>query len=82
MYRRNIEYRRASALKPHPKDVRNHPAGQIRRLGESIAHYGITNPIFVDENDVVLAGHARLQAAKALGITENPGHRPARAQRC
>ena len=45
MYRRNIEYRRASALKPHPKDVRNHPAGQIRRLGESIAHYRITNPI-------------------------------------
>jgi ParB-like chromosome segregation protein Spo0J len=56
------------ALKGHPNNIRTHPAKQIRRLEQSIQQFGFTNPLLVDENNVILAGHARWQAAKALGL--------------
>lgn len=67
-----VEQRKTRGLRPHPNNVRNHPAAQIERLCASIRQYDFTSPIVVDENDVILAGHARWMAAKKLGLARVP----------
>lgn len=59
-------------LKPHPKNARTHSKKQIRQIADSIERFGFTNPILIDENNAVLAGHGRLAAAKLLGLPEVP----------
>ena len=72
MRRRQIEYRKVSELKPHPKNVRAHPAKQINLLVKSIKQFGVTNPPLIDENDVILAGHARVLAVEKACLNEVP----------
>ena len=45
---------------------------QIAQIAASIAEFGFTNPILIGEDEVIIAGHGRLMAAKALGLTEVP----------
>jgi ParB-like chromosome segregation protein Spo0J len=70
--RRPIEYRKISEPKRHPKNVRTHPAKQIHLLVKSIKQFGFTNPILIDEKNVILAGHARLLAAQKADLNEVP----------
>ena len=72
MHWRQLEFQKIGAIKPHPKNARTHPAKQIRRLVESINQFGFTSPLLVDENNVILAGHARWQAAKEAGLKVVP----------
>lgn len=72
MVDRFVEHRRTKSLKPHPSNVRIHSGAQIQRIAESIQQFGFTNPALIDENDVTLAGHARVLAAKKLSLTEIP----------
>jgi DNA modification methylase len=72
MVDRQIELRGKHSLKPHPNNVHNHSGEQIRRLAKSIKKFGFTNPVLIDENDFILAGHARVLAAKTLGLSEVP----------
>jgi DNA modification methylase len=72
MVDRQIEYRSPRSLKPHPNNVRNHSGEQLRRLAKSIKEFGFTNPALIDENDLILAGHARILAAKTLGLSKIP----------
>ena len=58
-------------LKPFPGNPRRHPEDQIARLMRSIERVW-TNPILIDETRTILAGHARLEAAKGLGRSEVP----------
>jgi DNA modification methylase len=58
-------------LKPFPGNPRRHPEDQIARLMKSIERVW-TNPILIDETGTILAGHARLEAAKRLGRSEVP----------
>jgi hypothetical protein len=58
-------------LKPFPANPRRHPEAQLAGLMKSIAKIW-TNPILIDESATILAGHARLEAAKRLGLTEVP----------
>ena len=51
---------------------RTHSADQIQRIAASMAEFGWTNPILVDEEGQILAGHGRLLAAKELGLSEVP----------
>jgi DNA modification methylase len=70
---RNGETRNPHSLTPHPNNaVRVHSTQQIRRLTESIKEFGFTRPVLIDENDVILAGHACTVAAKKLGLAEIP----------
>jgi DNA modification methylase len=55
-------------LRPNSSNVRTHSKGQIAELASTIRHFGFTNPILADENHCILAGHARWQAAKQLGL--------------
>jgi DNA modification methylase len=67
-----VIYRPVSALKPDPRNARTHPKRQIEQLVRSIQEFGFTNPILIDEADVLIAGHGRLRAAKELGLTDVP----------
>jgi len=59
-------------LKPYSKNSRTHTTEQIEQVCNSIKEFGWTSPILIDEKNIILAGHARSQAAKKLGITEVP----------
>ena len=61
-----------SALKPYAQNARTHSKKQIQQIADSITEFGFTNPILVDGNNGVIAGHGRLEAAKVLGLTEVP----------
>jgi ParB-like chromosome segregation protein Spo0J len=45
---------------------------QLRQIGDSIKAFGWTNPILIDGDRVVIAGHGRLEAAISLGIVQVP----------
>jgi DNA modification methylase len=68
----NVRSLPISALQPHPRNARTHSKHQIHQLAESIRIFGFTNPILVDKNDRIIAGHGRWRAAKGLGMTQVP----------
>ena len=59
-------------LVPYERNARTHSDEQIEQIRSSIAEFGFTAPILVDEESGILAGHGRLEAAKALGLPEVP----------
>lgn len=67
-----IEPKKVSDLIPYEKNSRAHTEAQIQQLSNAINEWGFTIPILVDDQNVVLAGHARLQAAKSLGMESVP----------
>jgi ParB-like chromosome segregation protein Spo0J len=67
-----ITYRRVGDLTPDPGNARTHPKRQIDQLKASIEAFGFTNPILADPEGNIIAGHGRLQAARAMGLTEVP----------
>lgn len=67
----NITYRSVGELKEYAKNPRkNDPA--VDKVAESIKEFGFKNPIIIDANDIIIAGHTRLKAAKKLGLKEVP----------
>ena len=72
-----------SMLRKNPRNVRVHSKRQIRQIADSIEKFGFAVPVVIDEENVILAGHGRLEAALMLGLKEIPviqlaGHSPAR----
>jgi hypothetical protein len=67
-----IEYYEVNELSPYGNNSRTHSESQIDQLVASISEFGFTNPILIDENAIIIAGHGRLEAAKQLGISEVP----------
>lgn len=65
-------YRPLTDLKPDPRNARTHPKRQIDQLQASMREFGFTNPILADPEGGIIAGHGRLIAARALGMTEVP----------
>lgn len=63
-----VEVRPVSALKPARRNPRTHSKKQLRQLADSIRIFGWTNPVMVDGEGGVIAGHGRLEAAKLLGL--------------
>jgi hypothetical protein len=72
MHPLRIEYRALDQLKPYPRNARTHSKKQIRQIAESIRQFGFTNPIIVDGDGVILAGHGRVEAARLLDFTSIP----------
>src|SRR5262249_14235391 len=52
---------------PNPRNARTHSAQQIQQIARSIERFGFNNPVLVDQNNRVIAGHGRVAAAKSLG---------------
>ena len=68
----NVEYRKVEALIPYARNPRTHAEGQIAKIAASIVEYGWTNPILVDGDNGIIAGHGRLAAARKLGLDRVP----------
>lgn len=67
-----IEWRDPYTLKPYSGNPRTHSPTQIEQIVRSIQHFGFTNPVLIDANDGIIAGHGRVAAAKLLGMPEVP----------
>ncbi len=59
-------------LIPFARNPRTHTDEQIAQIAASVVEFGWTNPVLVGADGVIIAGHARLQAARKLGLTEVP----------
>ena len=67
-----IVWRLAEELKPSERNPRTHSKKQIRQIAESIERFGWTNPVLIDGEGGIIAGHGRVDAAKLLGLEEVP----------
>jgi DNA modification methylase len=59
-------------LLPYARNARTHSDEQVAQVAASIQEFGWTNPILVGGDGVIIAGHARLAAARKLGVAEVP----------
>ncbi|MBX9927116.1 MAG: ParB/Srx family N-terminal domain-containing protein [Hyphomicrobiaceae bacterium] len=67
-----IEHRPPDALKPYGRNARTHSPKQISEIAASIKAFGFNNPVLVDKDDGIVAGHGRVEAAKQLGLATVP----------
>lgn len=67
-----VEQRAVASLIPFARNSRTHSESQVAQIAGSIREFGFTNPILIDEQDGIIAGHGRLQAARTLGLTDVP----------
>jgi hypothetical protein len=58
--------------RPYERNPRTHSEAQVDQIAASMVEFGWTNPILIDENAGILAGHGRLLAARKLGLAEVP----------
>jgi ParB-like chromosome segregation protein Spo0J len=61
-----IVMRAVAALVPYASNSRTHTPAQLDKLARSIKEFGFTNPILLDGENGIIAGHARLQAAQKM----------------
>ena len=69
-----IGYRNLSDITPYADNPRRIPKAAVDAVAVSIKRYGFRQPIVVDADNVVIAGHTRLQAAQKLGLDSVPVH--------
>jgi len=67
-----IEQRRVADLIPYAANSRTHSDAQVAQIAASIREFGWTNPILIDGENTIIAGHGRLLAARKLGMEELP----------
>ena len=68
----NIEHLSLGELIPFAKNSRTHDDAQVAQIAASIKEFGFTNPILIDEQNGIIAGHGRLLAARKLQLSEVP----------
>jgi DNA modification methylase len=64
--------KKVSELIPYINNSRTHSEEQVTQIVSSIKEFGFTNPILIDKDNSIIAGHGRLQAVKRLGLEEVP----------
>lgn len=67
-----ITYRNIRDLKPYKKNAKKHPKEQVERIANSIKEFGFTQPVIIDKNKCVVAGHGRILGAKKAGLKQVP----------
>lgn len=67
-----IEYYAPTALNPWANNARTHSKKQVRQIANSIEMFGFTNPVLIDDDNTILAGHGRVEAAKQMGMESVP----------
>lgn len=68
----SIEIVSVDALIPYARNSRTHSDAQVAQIAASIKEFGWTNPVLIDADGGIIAGHGRLMAARKLGITDAP----------
>lgn len=69
---REVQLWKLDDLRPYERNARTHTPEQVAKIAASIAEFGFTNPILVDGEAGIIAGHGRLMAARKLGMSEVP----------
>lgn len=72
MQKLNIVYRQIKDLKPYKKNAKKHSKEQVEQIANSIKEFGFTQPVIVDKNNEVVAGHGRILGAKKAGLKSVP----------
>lgn len=72
MTARTLETLPLDQLRPWPRNARIHSRKQVRQIADSIAQFGFTNPVLIDGENRILAGHGRVEAARELGMATAP----------
>lgn len=67
-----VEWLSPADLIPYEMNAKAHPPEQVEHIANSIKNFGWTQPIVVDENNIVVIGHGRLMAAKELMLEKVP----------
>lgn len=68
----NIVYKNIKELKPYKKNAKKHNKEQVEQIANSIEEFGFTQPVIVDKNNEVVAGHGRILGAKKAGLKQVP----------
>jgi hypothetical protein len=67
-----IETLPTEKLIPYARNTRTHSDEQVAQIAASIREFGFTNPVLIDGQDGIIAGHGRVMAARKLGLNEVP----------
>lgn len=67
-----IEMVATSALIPYARNAKKHDDAQVAKLAGSIREYGFTNPVLIDADNGIIAGHGRVLGAQKLGLGKVP----------
>ena len=67
-----IQYKPIADLIPYARNSRTHDEAQVAQIAASIREFGWTNPVLLDGNNGIIAGHGRVLAAQKLGETQVP----------
>lgn len=70
--RQKIEHIAVDALIPYAKNSRTHSEAQVSQIAGSIREFGFTNPVLIDADDGIIAGHGRVLAAHKLNLVDVP----------
>ena len=72
MAKQQIEQVSIEALIPYARNSRTHSDAQVAQIAASIKEFGFTNPVLIDEEGGIIAGHGRTLAARKLGLEQVP----------
>jgi DNA modification methylase len=67
-----IEWQSVEKLIPYAKNARTHSDEQVAQIAGSIKEFGFNNPVLVDKDNSIIAGHGRVMAARKLGMDKVP----------
>ncbi len=70
-----IEHLATDTLVPYARNSRTHSPEQVAQIAASIREFGFTNPVLIDANNTLIAGHGRVMAAQSLGLATVPAIR-------
>ncbi len=72
MTNQSVEYLSVGKLQPYSRNARTHSPKQIAQIAASIRTFGFNNPVLIDKDDGIIAGHGRVEAAKQLSLDTVP----------
>ena len=72
MENREIVYKNVAELIPYVRNSRTHDKDQVSQIVASIKEFGFTNPVLIDDEGLIIAGHGRVQAAQKLNLKTVP----------
>lgn len=67
-----IEHLATASLIPYARNAKKHDASQVAKLAGSIREFGFNNPVLIDADNGIIAGHGRVLAAQSLGLEKIP----------
>jgi site-specific DNA-methyltransferase (adenine-specific) len=69
---KSVEWLETATLIPYAKNSRTHSEAQVAQIAGSIKEFGFNNPVLIDEDNGIIAGHGRVLAAQKLGLQAVP----------